>query len=288
MTTNKVPLFLVLISLILSACGLPVKPAAQGEITQGVTAASHPAQATQALPTVPGPSATLTSTITPSLEPASTSTSLPTTTSTATPTATPVPTITFTATPVPTYLKLRGEVIVDQAVCHYGPGAPYLYKYGVYKGSNLEIIARAEPGDYIEVQAIRGNNPCWVNPKYMNIKGDLKDVQPIDPADVKLPMSPYYKPPTRYSARRDGNTVTVFWSQLVLRPGDDSEQLPYVVEAWVCKDGQIIFTPVGTRQLAVKIEDQPGCSSPSHARLVAAEKHGYTYPVEIPWPKAEP
>jgi hypothetical protein len=177
-------------------------------------------------------------------------------------------------------------VIVDQAVCHYGPGAPYLYKYGVYKGSNLEIIARVEPGDYVEVQAIGGNNPCWVNPKYLKIKGDLRTVRPIRPEDVKLPMSPYYNPPTRYSARRDGSTVTVFWSQLVLRAGDDSEQMPYVIEAWVCRNGQIVFTPVGTYQLALKFEDEPGCSEPSHARLIAAEKHGYTRPVEIPWPPA--
>jgi len=186
---------------------------------------------------------------------------------------------------MPTYVRLRGKVTIDQAVCHYGPGAPYLYKYGVYKGSNLEIIRRAEPGEYIEIQAIGGNNPCWVNPKYMEIKGDLANVQPVDPQDVRLPMSPYYAPPVRYSARRDGNTVTVFWSQLVLRAGDDSEQIPYIVEAWVCKDGQIVFIPVGTRQLAVEIEDEPGCSAPSHARLIAAEKHGYTRPVEIPWPQ---
>jgi hypothetical protein len=178
-------------------------------------------------------------------------------------------------------------VTIDQAVCHYGPGAPYLYKYGVYKGSNLEIIARAEPGEYIEVQAIRGTNPCWLNPKYMNIKGDLKDVQPINPLDVNLPLSPYYKPPTNYSARRDGTTVTVFWSQLVLRAGDDSEQTPYIVEAFVCRGGKIVFDPVGTYKLAVKIEDEPGCSEPSHARLIAAEKHGYTRPVEIAWPQAQ-
>jgi hypothetical protein len=120
----------------------------------------------------------------------------------------------------------------------------------------------------------------------MKLKGDLLSVQPVDPQDVRLPMSPYYAPPERYSARRDGNMVTIFWSQLVLRAGDDSEQTPYIVEAWVCKNGQIVFIPAGTYQLAVKIEDEPGCAIPSHARLVAAEKHGYTRPVNIPWPQA--
>jgi hypothetical protein len=277
--TNKpVLLFcLVSITLILSACGFPSTS----------PAATTPALSTSAPTSLPGATATAPAAATASPQPSATLTPTFTATPSPTETAAPVPTNTPTAAPIPTYVKLRGEVIIDQAVCHYGPGAPYLYKYGVYKGSNLEIIARAQPGDYIEVQAIQGNNPCWVNPKYMQIKGNLANVQPIDPLDVKLPMSPYYKPPTNYSARRDGSTVTVFWSQLVLRPGDDSLQIPYIVEAWVCRNGQIVFEPVGTRQLAVKIEDEPSCSTPSHARLIAAEKHGYTRPVNIPWPRAD-
>jgi hypothetical protein len=272
MMKHRLLQLLSLIVLLLAACGIPTS----------LPATNTPGLATNTL--AAPPSATLTLTATAS--PASTQTPPDTATPLPTQTATPVPTVTATPTPIPTYVKLRGEVIVDQAVCHYGPGAPYLYKYGVYKGSNLEIIRRADPGEYIEVQAIRGNNPCWVNPKYMKINGDLINVQPVDPQDVNLPMSPYYDPPTRYSARRDGNTVTVFWSQLVLRAGDDSLQTPYIVEAWVCKAGQIVFIPTGARSLAVKIEDEPGCAVPSHARLIAAEKHGYTRPVDILWPQA--
>jgi hypothetical protein len=37
----------------------------------------------------------------------------------------------------------------------------------------------------------------------------------------------------------------------------------------------------------VSVQDQTGCSEPSHARLFAAEKHGYTRPVEVPWPAAQ-
>jgi hypothetical protein len=189
---------------------------------------------------------------------------------------------------VPTYVKLRGEVIIDQAVCHYGPGAPYLYKYGVYKGSNLELIARDERGIYIEIQAIGGNNPCWVKGEYLKIKGNLMDLQPIPAQDVHLPISPYYAPPKVVSARRDGAVVTVFWQKFVLRPGDDSEQVPYLIEAWVCQGGQIVFTPLGAWETALKIPDEPGCSVPSHARFYAVEKHGYAGPLEIPWPPASP
>lgn len=203
------------------------------------------------------------------------------------PTATDLPTVTPipSQTPVPTYQTLRGEVTIAQVVCHYGPGAPYLYKYGVYQGSNLEIIARDEISHYVEIQAIGGNNPCWVKAEYLKIKGDLESLRPIRTVDVKLPISPYYGPPTGISARREGDTVTVFWHAFPLRAGDDSEQVPYLIEAWVCKAGQVTFTPLGAYGTALKIQDEAGCAEASHGRFFAAEKHGYAGPVEIPWPE---
>ncbi len=192
--------------------------------------------------------------------------------------------MTATITIIPTYIKLRGEVTIDQAVCHYGPGAPYLYKYGVYKGSHLEIIRRVEYGNYIEIQAIGGNNPCWVREDYLDIEGNLASVEPVAAENVKLPPSPYYGPLTGVSASRDGDTVSVFWNPLVLKAGDSSEQTPYIVEAWVCQNGKFVFTPVGTHETAVKITDEPGCEQVSHADVVAAEKHGYTKRVEVSWP----
>ncbi len=260
---------------LLSACSPSPGPAAN-------TPTSIPGSTTVAASTLPP---TLTATSTETTAPSDTPTPGPTQTETITPT--PSPTETLTATPVPTYVTLRGKVIIDQAVCHYGPGAPYLYKYGVYKDSNLEIIRRVELGNYIEIQAIGGNNPCWMRADYLEVKGDLMNVQPVSAEDVQLPWSPYYPPLTGVSARRDGNEVTVFWNPLALRPGDDSEQSPYVVEAWVCQDGQFVFTPVGTYQTAVKIVDEPGCTETSHGRVTAAEKHGYTWRVEVSWPTFE-
>lgn len=179
-------------------------------------------------------------------------------------------------------------MIVEQASCRYGPGAPYLFKYLLIGGSNLEIIGRNELGTWVEIRAIGGNNPCWVKADLMKIKGDVMDVAPLDPQNpdtVGIPFSPYYfHPPTGVSATRNGNEVTVFWDPYYLKEGDDSEQFPYLVEAWVCKNGQMVFTPTGSYQTAVKIVDEPGCSMPSHARLYAVEKHGYTHWVKIPWP----
>lgn len=202
------------------------------------------------------------------------------------PDATPFPTATTVPTALPAVTKLRGEVTIDQAVCHYGPGAPYLYKYGVYKGSNLEILRRVQGSNYVEIQAIGGNNPCWVRADYMQIKGNWMQLPAVRFEDTRLPISPYYAPPGGVSARRDGDQVTVFWNPLVLRAGDDSEQIPYIVEAWVCQGGQMVFRPVGSRGTAVTVIDEPGCNEPSFGYFIAAEKHGYTWRVKIPWKPA--
>lgn len=204
-------------------------------------------------------------------------TSTPTPTQTASPTETPSPTLT------PTYAILRGEVIPAHVNCRYGPGPVYLYKYGLLGGSNLNLIGRTEVGDWILVQAIGGNNPCWMKAEFMDIQGDVFAVAPADP-QIILPWSPYYTPLTNVSATRVGETVTVSWAPLTLRAGDEADPVPYVVEAWVCRDGVVVFTPVGAFQPAVEIVDEPGCTASSHWRVMAAEKHGYTWPVEIVWP----
>lgn len=203
-------------------------------------------------------------------------------------TPSPTPTVTEAISPTssPTYVKLRGTVIVAQANCRYGPGYPYLYKYGLLEGNRLEIIGRNDSGTWIEVQAIGGSNPCWVKADLMKIQGDVMTVMPIAPEDVLLPMSPYYGPLQGVSATRHGDEVIVSWKPLMLRAGDDSEQFPYLIEAWVCQSGKIVFTPLGTYDTMVKITDQPGCLEPSHARVYGVEKHGYTRWVQVAWPQA--
>jgi hypothetical protein len=220
------------------------------------------------------PSPTFTRTVTP-IKPTSASSQTPP------PSETPTPTVT------PTYAILRGQVIPERANCRYGPGASYLYKYGLVGGSNLEIIGRNELGTWVLIQAIGGDNPCWVKADLMEIRGEVLAVQPVSPDKIQA-WSPYYPPLTGVSAVREGVKVTVFWHPLVLRAGDDSEQVPYVVEVWICQDGQIGFMPFGSFGTSIEITDEPGCSDASHGRVLAAEKHGYTRPVEIQWPPAVP
>ena len=229
-------------------------------------------------------------TTTDTLSPTSTasSTITPTITSTATITFTPTYTQTLTPTPSPTitatYSILRGEVNVAHVSCFYGPHKSYLYKYGLVGGSNLEIIGRNIDTNYIEIRAIGGTNPCWMNSEWINIKGDLDAIQPINPEDVVLPQSPYYGPLSGVSAIRDGETVTISWNFLYISPGKDSLQFPYLVEAWTCRDGKLIFSPTGSWTNTTSFTDQSGCEEKSHARVYGVEKHGYTLPVEVPWP----
>jgi hypothetical protein len=225
-------------------------------------------------------------------------TPLPTATFTLRPTDTPVPTLpptetatpteTPTATPEPSATAtpgvLRGKVTGEQMACRFGPGNVYLFKYSVFRDTILEIIGRMEYGNYLLVQAVRGSNPCWVHGDYIEPRGDLNHVPYVDP-HVVLAWSPYYGPLSGVSAQRSGDTVTVYWNPLQLRAGDDSEQTPYVVEAWVCQDGEFVFQPVGSYGTAAEVRDEPGCAQPSYGRVFAAEKHGYTQWIRLDWPQ---
>jgi hypothetical protein len=209
-----------------------------------------------------------------------------------TPTATPSPTLAPPATPTrplvgvstllpsPTPAVLRAQVLVDTS-CHYGPGVQYLYKYALIAGSNLEVIGQDYTGEQLLVRAIGGNNPCWVKADRMAVAGDLRSVATTY---IPLPQSPYYGPLTGVSAERTRDGVTLSWNPLVLRAGDDSGQYAYLVEAWVCRAERLVFAAVGTFQAMLSLPDEPGCAEPSHGRVAAAEKHGYTAWVEIPWP----
>jgi hypothetical protein len=176
---------------------------------------------------------------------------------------------------------LRGTVL-EQANCRYGPGAAYLYKYGLYPENNVEVIGRNELGTWIVIQGIGGTNPCWVKASLLDIKGN---VMSLAPASLPLPHSPYYGPVTGVNAQRIGDNVVISWNPINLKAGDDSLQYPYLIEAWLCQDGQLMFTPIGSWETIVNVQDESGCSEPSHVRVYGVEKHGYTNWVEVPWPQ---
>jgi hypothetical protein len=180
---------------------------------------------------------------------------------------------------------VRVEVL-ERANCRYGPGAVYLYKYGLVPGSNMNAIGRIESGDWVFIQAIGGSNPCWVKTSLVKITGDLWNVEVVYPGKVVLPQSPYYPPVNWVSASRNDSVITVSWNDVPLRAGDeeDDEMQHYIVEVWRCEAGQFLFEALGTNALYLSFIDQDGCGLPSHGRVYVQEKHGFAGPVEIPWP----
>ncbi|MEX2162587.1 MAG: hypothetical protein WD751_11850 [Anaerolineales bacterium] len=253
-------------------------------VLAALLAACAPAAAEPTATAIAG-AAQATETGTPTATATETLTRTPTDTPTATPTETPTPTLT------PTYVdSLRAKVIVDgRLACRFGPGAPYLFKFSFAATANIELVGRMEYSDWVLARAIGGTNRCWVNggAEYLQINGDPLSLPPID-AHIVLAWSPYYGPMSNVGAVRNGNVVTVSYGGLRLVPerGDESEQTPYVLEAWVCQAGEHVFMALGSYSYAIEVIDEPGCAMPSHGRVAAAEKHGYTPFVEVPWPQA--
>ena len=268
------------LSMVLTACSLatPIEVSSGSSITSSNQDTSPaPVIQTRFITGIPStPSPTLRPTQTP--QPSTT----PTTAIASTATPSQTASLTSTSIPSPTYAILRGTVL-EQANCRYGPGAPYLYKYGLYSGNNLEIIGRNELGTWIVIQAIGGSNPCWVKASLLKFEGDVVS---LAPASLPLPQSPYYGPVSGVSAVRNGDYVTISWNPIHLKAGDDSLQYPYLIEAWLCQDGQLLFSPIGSWETIVTVLDESGCSEASHARVYGVEKHGYTAWVEAPWPAA--
>lgn len=236
------------------------------------------------------PTATLlpSATTTPTLSHTSTATLTRTATLTATNTTTSTPTATASSTPTfgpslthtltPTYDPPDARVLV-QANCRYGPGAAYLYEWGLFPGVRVEIFGRNDLGTWIYVHPWTYFDRCWVKTDLVDIfRGDLEDVPPYY---SRLPFGELYQPPKNVRASREGDQVFIAWDFVWMTVDDDRG---YLIEAWLCKDRQLIFTPVRTDELQMILIDEAGCLQPSGGRLYTAEKHGYTQWVKIPWP----
>lgn len=246
-------------------------------VTQAATQAptlTLPPAATQTLPATPIPSLTATQTAT--------------ATQTSTATASP----SFTA--VPTYAILRGEVL-NRMACRYGPGDIYLYRFGLIAGNRMEVRGRVDLWNGRETSTWFWGLPeffpdvCWVNARDVKLDGELSSLEVVYPDEVKLPVlrDPRWPAPQNVEATRLGDEVTISWDLYDVPLGErESENSPrYVLEVWLCQDGQVRFTPVPVYDFTKEtVIDQAGCAEPSHGRIYLSEKHGYVGPVEIKWP----
>ena len=227
-------------------------------------------------------------TITPTPTPSGTHTSTATVTNTATPIYTPsitaTPSRTSTPSLTPTFAPIAAKVLA-QSNCRYGPGAAYLYEWGLFPDVRVDIVGRNDLGTWAYVEPWTYFDRCWVKAELLEIRGDLRDAPPYY---SRLPFGELYQPPANARASRNGDDVSIAWDPVWMTTDDDRG---YLIEAWLCQDGQLIFTPLRTthwEETAIHVQDEAGCLEPSGGRLYTAEKHGYTQWVLIPWPSHEP
>jgi len=182
--------------------------------------------------------------------------------------------------------SLKAIVTADKIICRYGPGANYLYLIAFNKNTPVRLIGRTDgKNGWILVE--NGPQDCWVNSQLLEVEnGDPKTLLSVYPNGYKIPVSPYYGPTTVLTATREGDQVTVTWTEIIVSPGkyEDENMFPYIVEVWYCQDGEIIFDTLGSRVPFITFTDQSGCAEPSRGRVYIQEKHGYAGPAEIPWP----
>lgn len=195
------------------------------------------------------------------------------------PSETPTPSVTPTITMTPTYDPPQARVLI-QSNCRYGPGAAYLYEWGLFPGNRLDVIGRNDLGTWLYVDPWNYVDRCWVKATSVDVfRGGIFDAPPYY---SRLPFGELYRPPANVWAERTGDVVTVTWDSVWMTQDD---YRGYLIEAWVCRDRQIIFEPIGiTVGTSAMIVDEDGCSQRSSARLYTAEKHGYTQWVMVPWP----
>lgn len=273
---------------------------------------THPKPVPTAVPPV-----VATASVTPS--PTSTLTLTPTLTVTPTETATepPTPTPSPTETPTPQGPFMATVVVPEYLACRYGPGDAYLFDglVTLKNGAPVQVQGWTDTASgpwalitYAPPFTTQQLKPCWASPRYLKMDGNLLALPRMDP-DIVLPYftDPRYvpsrfPPPSGVAGSRTGNLVTITWTGVDLDWIDathndrESPNSPiFLIETWTCQSGQMVFTAQGwttpydpgqpTVSGAVQVQDDSGCSEPSHGRVFLAHKDGYVGPSDvIPWP----
>ena len=256
----RYPLILLALLLILSGCNLP--GGLSGTPTP-LPPGSSPAPL-RLLPTAPAPTFTPLPSLTPS----------PTI---ALPSLTPTNSYTPTISPSPTFAFPRVSAIM-QANCRYGPGTAYLYAHGMYPGDGGAVWGRNSSGTWLWIQPDNIHYQCWISSTVVEVQGDIFSVYV---APVRLPFSTFYYPPENVTAVRTGDEVTVSWRRVPMTVDDDRG---YLLEVTLCQDGALTWRAVHTDEATFTFTDETRCDLPSGGLLYTVDKHGYSDPVQIPWP----
>ena len=165
-----------------------------------------------------------------------------------------------------------------RAFCRYGPGKAYLYSHELKQGDQVEVYGRNASRTWLWIKPYNLERRCWTAASVLQVNGDVSSVNVVT---TRLPKSSLYGPPESVDAWRDGDEVTVEWEEVWMTQDDFRG---YLIEATVCQSGILTFIAVQTNETSITITDESGCSGSSEGNLYSVEKHGYTDPVDIPWP----
>jgi hypothetical protein len=271
--TRRTFLMVVLALVILTGCGLE-----QAEPVVNLLESSTPAQAqaTSTATSTPKPSAT----ITPSPTATASSTPSPSPSATVTPTAT----ITHTPSITPTATFAFPQVEVNkQAHCRYGPSTAYLHAADLYPGDTGSVRGRYAYSAWLHIKFDKLSYFCWVAPSVVDVSGDISTVRLTEP-NLQRVGSNMYGPPQNVQASRSGEQVTIAWDPIRMTEDDDRG---YFIEAWLCQEGRYLWWTVSFPDqytTSYTVTDQAGCPAASRGKIYTVEKHGYSEPVDIPWP----
>ena len=253
----------ILFLLLSMACSL--SPSVQATMTATTVTATAAAWTV-----TPSPTATFTPTETPTI--------------TLTPTLTFTPSITPTAsiTPTPTF-AFPSVTVNKQAHCRYGPSVAYLHAADLYPGDVGTVRGRFEYSSWLYIKFDKLNYFCWVAPSVVDVVGDITTIYFTEP-DLQSIGRNQYGPPKNVTAIRNGNQVTISWGQVQMTQDKDRG---YLIEAFVCQDGAYLwwtFSYPDQYTTSYTVRDEAGCPVSSEGRLYTVEKHGFSKPVNIPWP----
>jgi hypothetical protein len=219
-----------------------------------------------------------------------TETPIATVTLTTTRTATFTPRVTFTPTielsptisATPTF-AFPSVTVNKQAHCRYGPSVAYLHAADLYLGDVGSVRGRYIYSNWLYIKFDKLNYFCWVAPSVVEVVGDISTVA-YKELNLQSIGSNQYGPPTRVTAVRNGNEVTISWNQVQMTKDKDRG---YLLELFVCQDTIYYWwTDSYPDQYSTNytIRDEAGCAQPSSGKLYTVEKHGFSEPAIIPWP----
>jgi hypothetical protein len=171
--------------------------------------------------------------------------------------------------------------VKEQANCRYGPGKAYLYAQGLYAGDTGVAGGRNDYGTWVWIKPDKTGWYCFAALSVLDVEKD-RDIMRLPVSHWPLPHSTLYPSPSNIDAVRDGNQVTVTWTRVKMTQDDDRG---YLIEANVCQDGNLIFVAVNPMKPTYVFTDDQNCSEKSNALLYTVEKHGYSNPVKIRWPR---